>query len=93
MLAHTSLSMPRSLKDEFQYYLDHQAEMVAKYNGKHIVLKDGVVVGAYDTELEAVTATQKVHALGTFLVQKVEPGNAAYTQTFHSRVAFATENA
>lgn len=85
--------MASPLKKEFQYYLDHQAEMVEKYNGKYIVLKDGVVLGAYDNELTAVTETQKQHRLGTFLVQKVEPGDAAYTQTFHSRVAFAPANA
>jgi hypothetical protein len=85
--------MAYSLKDDFQYYLDHQAEMVSKYNGKFIALKNGTVLGAYDTELSAVTETQKTHALGTFLVQKVEPGNAAYTQTFHSRVAFTARNA
>ena len=85
--------MPRSLKDEFQYYLDHQDELVSQHNGKYIVIKDGAVLGAFDSELSAVTETQKKHELGTFLVQKAEPGNAAYTQSFHSRVAFAAENA
>jgi len=33
--------------------------------------------------------TSKKFELGTFLVQKVEPGTESYTQTFHSRVAFA----
>lgn len=36
----------------------------------------------------AVSETKKAHELGTFLVQKVAPGTEAYTQTFHSRVAF-----
>jgi hypothetical protein len=84
--------MAQSLNEDFQYYLAHQEELVKQYNGKYVAIKGGAVLGAYDTELKAVTESQKVHALGTFLVQKVEPGNAAYTQTFHSRVAFATEN-
>lgn len=80
--------MNDQLKKEFKYYLDHQAEMVEKYNGKYVVIKEGQVIGAYNTDLQAVTETQKSHRLGTFLVQRVSPGDAAYTQTFHSRVVF-----
>jgi len=76
------------LKREFQYYLDHQAEMVEKYNGKYIVIKDAKVIGVYDDQFAAVSETQKNHQVGTFLVQKVSPGKSAYTQTFHSRAAF-----
>lgn len=85
--------MASPLQKEFEYYLAHQTEMVSRYNGKFIVLKDREIIGVYDSELAAVTETQKTHPLGTFLVQKVEPGEGAYTQTFHSRVAFSPENA
>ncbi|MGA2286801.1 MAG: DUF5678 domain-containing protein [Dehalococcoidia bacterium] len=80
--------MSGSLQDEFRFYLDHQDELVEKYEGKYIVIKDGQVVAAYDTELAAVTESQKSYPLGTFLVQLVTRGPDAYTQTFHSRVAF-----
>jgi len=76
------------LEKEFAYYLAHQDELVAKYNGKYIVIKDGEVLGSYDDELTAVAETQKSHELGSFLVQKVSPGTEDYTQTFHSRVTF-----
>ena len=81
--------MESPLKKEFSYFLAHQGELVEKYNGKFVVIKDEKVIGAYAEQFEAVTETQKTHPLGTFLVQKVEPGNAAYTQNFHSRVAFS----
>jgi hypothetical protein len=80
----TVMGMP--LEKEFKYYLDHQDEMVKKYNGKYVVIKEDEVIGVYEEELAAVLETQKRHELGTFLVQKVEPGTGAYTQTFHSRV-------
>lgn len=80
--------MESSLKKEFDYYLEHQQELVAKYNGKYIVIKDRNVIGTFDDQMRAVLDTQKHHALGTFLVQKVEAGSASHTQTFHSRVAF-----
>ncbi len=77
------------LEREFKYYLEHQEELVAKYDGKFIVIKDYNVIGAFDSELEAIEKTAEKHELGTFLVQKCEPGSGSYTQTYHSRVALA----
>ena len=77
------------LLDEFTYYLDHQDEMVAQYDGKVIALKGHEVIGVYENESEAVAETQKDHPLGTFLVQKVSTGETDYTAKSHSRVSFA----
>jgi hypothetical protein len=77
-----------TLSKEFQYYLDHQDELVKKYNGKFIVIKDCSVIGIYNDELEAIGETQKKYELGTFLVQKCEPGKDGYSQTYQSRVIF-----
>jgi hypothetical protein len=74
------------LKKEFDFYLANQAEFVKTYLGKYIVLKDQKVIGVYDSNIEAYEQTEKEHALGTFLIQLVEPGVENYTQTFHSRV-------
>jgi hypothetical protein len=78
--------MPIPLESEFKYYLDHQDELVQRYNGRVVVIKDLRVIGDYPDVASAVFETQKVHELGTFLVQTVTPGTEAYTQTFHSRV-------
>ena len=80
--------MSGSLQKEFEYYLAHQDELVKKYNGKFIVIQGQDILGAYDDDLTAVLESQKHHKLGTFLVQQVSEGNAAYSQTFHSRVVF-----
>ena len=79
----------RQLEKEFKYYIDHQAELVEKYNGKFIVVKDCKVIGAFDSELEAINTTSEQHELGTFLVQKCELGSESYSATYHSRVLFA----
>ena len=81
--------MMEKLEKEFKYYLEHQDELVKKYNGKFIVIKDCKVIGVFDSELEAVEKTAEKYELGTFLVQKCEPGAESYTQTYHSRVLFA----
>lgn len=81
--------MNNQLKKEFDYYIEHQDELIEKYNGKFIVIKNQQVLGAYDSEVEAITTTTSEHELGTFLIQKCEPGSDSYTQTYHSRVSFA----
>jgi hypothetical protein len=78
-----------SLHADFQYYLDHQESIVDQYDGQYIVIKDGVILGAYPDELSAISETQKTHAIGTFLVQRVSRGTEAYSQSFHSRVVFS----
>ena len=81
--------MMEKLEREFKYYVEHQDELVEKYNGKFIVIKDCNVIAAFDSELEAIEKTAEQYELGTFLVQKCEPGSGSYTQTYHSRVALA----
>ena len=80
--------MDNQLKKEFLFYIKNQNNLVKQYQGKVIVIKNQKVIGAYDDELEAIDATVQEHELGTFLVQKCEPGEQNYTQTFHSRVMF-----
>ena len=76
------------LKEEFDFYLQNQNELVKKYNNKFIVIKIKNVIGFYDTQEQAYNETKKQHELGTFLIQFCTPGQTAYTQTFHSRVSF-----
>ena len=80
--------MSKPLEKEFKYYIDHQNELIDEYNEKFIVIKNCTVIGVYDSDLEAIEETSKKEELGTFLVQKCEPGKESYTQTYNSRVAF-----
>ena len=81
--------MSEDLDGDFQYYLDNQDKLVEKYNGKIIVIRNMDVIGTFDDEAEAIEETSKLYPLGTFLVQKCEPGSDSYTHTYHSRVVFA----
>ncbi len=81
--------MTSPLSSEFAYYRAHQEELVREHRGKVIVIKDQRVIGVYDDQVQAVQASRRAHELGTFLVQRVEPGEEAYSQTFHSRVGTA----
>ena len=77
-----------SLDKEFQYYIDNQDELVKKYSGKQLVIKDQEVKGAFDTIEEAYEYAIKNFELGTFLLQECTPGEDSYTETFHSRAIF-----
>ena len=80
--------MGSELQKEFQYYINHQKELVEKYRGKVLVIKNEKVIGVYDSDLEAVEKTSEKHDIGTFLVQKCDSGTNSFTQSFHSRVWF-----
>ena len=79
----------RPLEKEFNFYIKNQGKLVKEYNGKFIVIKNEKVLGAYDSEIKAIDETTKTEKLGTFLIQKCEPGAESYTQIYNSRVTFA----
>ena len=81
--------MTSPLTKEFEYYLANQDEIVKRYDGMYVVIKNCEVIGAYADQLDAINEAQKEHKAGTFLVQLVSPGETAYSQNFHSRVAFS----
>ena len=72
---------------DFRWYIEHQDEMVERYNGRVIAIKDRVVLGSYSDYGEAIAATKKEHEPGTFILQLVSPGEKAYTVTIYSPVA------
>lgn len=78
-----------ALDKEFKYFLEHQEELVKKYNGRFIVIVGEKVIQDYTTEADAYIETIKTYKPDTFLIQHCISGQAAYKQTFNSRVVFA----
>lgn len=76
-----------NLKKEFDYYLKNQKQLVKKYEGKYLVIKDQTVVGDFDSELDAYAFATERYEPGSFLIQPCLPGEDSYTQTFYSRVS------
>ena len=63
----------------FQWYLANQEQLIQKYNGKYIVIKDNSVVDDYTDENEAYLISEKKYGLGNFIIQLCTPGDDAYT--------------
>lgn len=76
------------LEKEFQYYLDHQEELLKKYFNKFLIIKDQNVVSEFETKTEAYNYATEKFELGTFLIQHCLPGKLGTTETYHSQVIF-----
>jgi len=74
------------LRKEFQYYLDHQNELLKTYNGKIIVIIDEQVVGAFSNKKDAYLDSIKKYKPGTFLIIECTPGTSSYTIHQRSRI-------
>jgi len=80
------------LEKEFQYYLQHQKELVKKYDNRYLVITNEEVVGNYDNFANAVSEAEQNYKPGTFLVQKCSEGEKDYTVKYHSRVRIPHES-
>lgn len=76
-------------KTELEYFIANQDSLVRQYHGKTLVLREQSVVGVYDTPLNAYREALKQYELGTFMIQRCEPGPEAYTVTVATRGIFS----
>jgi hypothetical protein len=73
---------------ELAFFIDNQADLVSKFRGRVLLLRNASVAGVFDSPLEAYLVGQTQYALGTFMIQPCEPGPAAYTVTLSSHGVF-----
>ncbi len=74
------------LSEEFEFFIQNQDQLVRRYEGQYIVIKNQEVIGSYPSEWKAYTEAIKTHTLGTFLIQKCEPGPSAYMVRLHPQI-------
>jgi len=75
------------IKDDFEYYVSNQQEIVKDHLGEYVVIKDSTVKGYYKEEAQAF-ASMKGNELGTFIVKMCQdPGTDVITY-YNNRVAF-----
>ena len=73
------------VQKQFEFYIAHQDDLVKKSNGKFVVIVGEKVVADFEKEIDAYTFATTKYTPGTFMIQKVTPGDEGYSQTF-SRV-------
>jgi len=57
------------LEQEFQYFVEHQYELVKSYNNKYIVIKDQQVVADFYSVISAYKFALKNFPIGSFLIK------------------------
>lgn len=78
---------PACLGQELSLYKQQQSRLVKLYANRIIALKDGLVLGDYDSKIDALDdMKEKKIAPGTFLIIKCTPDDSEYTRRFRSRV-------
>lgn len=65
------------MKADFEWFKANQENLVKQYNGKYLVIREKVVLGAYASAAKAVAGTS--FPMGEYLVQRCVPGKKAYT--------------
>jgi hypothetical protein len=68
-------------QQELEFFKANQADLVERYAGKILVIKESSVVGVYDTNIEAYDNALKEFELGSFMIQPCKAGEDAYTVT------------
>lgn len=71
---------------EYKYFLDHQTELIEKYDGKVVVIVGEELVGVYETIADAVAESVKKYEPGTFMVQEVAANPDDLVEKFHTAV-------
>lgn len=71
--------MPSDHTKALQYYKENQEQLVAKYNGKTLVLRDDQILDVKDSMAEAYDFAVKNYGIGNFSLQEVSPDSASYS--------------
>jgi hypothetical protein len=69
--AHPS-GKPNMLDKEREYFETHRAEWLKKYPGKFVLVKDEELIGAFNTQQEALIEGARRFGTASFLVRQVE---------------------
>ena len=61
------------LNKEYDYFISSLDELMTKYAGKYIAIKNETVIGDYDSFDDAYVQTSKAEKLGSFIIQHCVP--------------------
>ena len=74
--------------NDYKWFLENYNAIYEKYGVSYVVIKNKTILGTFETYAEGVRATSKTDEIGTFIVQKCDGNESAYT-TYISSMCFA----
>ena len=69
---------------DFDYFVAHYNEFFEKYGHKVLAIKNQMILGIYDDEINAINETSKKYPLGSFIVQECNGDESGYTNYISS---------
>jgi hypothetical protein len=73
-----------SQRADLEWFINNQADLVKRYNGKTLIIRYQAVVGVFDEEFDAYLEGLRRYPAGTFSIQECIPGEEAYTSYIYS---------
>ena len=64
---------------DYQWFLDNYSRLFSEYGNSFVAIKDRKVLGSYSSYRDAVNETKEKEELGTFIVQRCNGSETAYT--------------
>ena len=71
-------------KKDFTWFLENYSELFSKYGSAYLAIKNEKVIGIYGSYAEGVNETLKTEPIGSFIVQKCDGSETAYTNYISS---------
>ena len=72
------------LQNEYKWFLDNYADLYKQYGASFLAIKNKTVLGVYHSYAEGVKKTLQSEEAGTFIVQKCNGDESAYTNYISS---------
>lgn len=72
------------LKKNLDWYVEHQVDLAAKFNGKVLLIVNQELIGAFDSMEAAYTNAIKKYEIGNFTLQPCSPSADSYTLTLYN---------
>ena len=67
------------LEREIQYFEDHRGELLAKHRHQFVLIKGDQLIGAFQTNEEALSEGARLFGLDSYLVRQVEESEEPVT--------------
>lgn len=64
--------------EDFKWFVDHYADLFAKYGPSFLAIKNHTVIGVYPSFADGVYGTLKTEDPGTFIIQECNGSETAY---------------
>ena len=74
-----------SQEKDFNWFLDNIDLLNQQYGTTYLVIKNGKILGSFESYAEGVKEACKTEQLGSFIVQKCGPDNSGYTVEIASK--------